>query len=266
MNPAQRSLRWGKGSGMVRKGMLALTILVLMSRMALAGEECIGEHFTAQVNGVSIYYEVAGEGKPVLLLHGYAGNHRLLGTEIRQLVEAGYQVIAPDSRGQGENAPLDEYHYDDMAEDMRQLIALLGLERPAVYGWSDGGIVALTLELAAPGTFSIMAISGANLNPGGIHFNVDDIDSLERSEIDPLDWMVMTEPDILPESLASIDIPVLVTAGSEDFVMREHTELIAQSLPDSTMIILEGESHESYIGDSEIMGNLLIDFLREHGY
>lgn len=251
---------------MFRKAMLAFVVLMLVGRMALAEEECIGEHFTAQVNGVPIYYEVAGEGRPILLIHGNNGAHQLLNTEIRQLVEAGYQVIAPDSRGQGANPPLDEYHYDDMVEDMRQLIELLGLERPAVYGWSDGGIIALMLEMADPGTFSIMAVSGVNINPGGIHFNINDMDSLVRSEIDPLKWLVMTEPDILPESLASIDIPVLITAGSEDSVMREHTELIAQSIPDSTLIILEGESHESYIGDSEIMGNLLIGFLEEHGY
>ena len=70
-------------------------------------ETCIGEHATVEVNGVSLYYEVAGEGKPVVLVHGNGGNHKAFHTEIQQLVDAGYQVYALDSRGQGENAPLD---------------------------------------------------------------------------------------------------------------------------------------------------------------
>ncbi|MCI7812931.1 MAG: alpha/beta fold hydrolase [Lachnospiraceae bacterium] len=69
---------------------------------------CIGDHYTIEVNGVSLYYEVAGEGKPVVLVHGNGGNHKVFHVEIQQLVDAGYQVYALDSRGQGENEPLDE--------------------------------------------------------------------------------------------------------------------------------------------------------------
>ena len=65
---------------------------------------------------------MAGEGKPDVLVHGNGGNHKVFHTESQQLVDAGYQVYALDSRGQGENAPLDEYHYDDMAEDVYQFI------------------------------------------------------------------------------------------------------------------------------------------------
>ena len=52
-------------------------------------ETCIGEHATVEVNGVSLYYEVAGEGKPVVLVHGNGGNHKVFHTEIQQLVDAG---------------------------------------------------------------------------------------------------------------------------------------------------------------------------------
>lgn len=228
---------------------------------------CIGEHHTIEVNGVSLYYEVAGEGKPVVLVHGNAGNHKVFHVEIQQLVDAGYQVYALDSRGQGENAPLEEYHYDDMAEDVYQFINTLELDKPAYYGWSDGGIIGLTLEIAHPDTLSLMAISGTNLNPEGADPDViAAIAEANEENPDPLNTLMLTEPNIDPEDLKNITIPVLVTAGSNDVIQKEHTELIADSLPNSELKIVEGEDHGSYIQDSEIMGNLLLDFLKEHNY
>ena len=56
-------------------------------------------------------------------------------------------------------------------------------------------------------------------------------------------------------------MPVLVTAGENDLILRSETERIAELIPDSTLIILEGENHGSYIADSETMGRLLIGFL-----
>lgn len=228
---------------------------------------CIGEHYTIEVNGVSLYYEVAGEGKPVVLVHGNGGNHKVFHVEIQQLVDAGYQVYALDSRGQGENEPLDEYHYDDMAEDVYQFITALGLDKPAYYGWSDGGIIGLTLEIAHPGTVSLLTISGTNLNPEGADPEIiAAIDAANKENPNPLNTLMLTEPDIDPADLENITVPVLVTAGSNDVILEEHTKLIADSLPNSELTILDGEDHGSYIQDSEIAGNLLIDFLQDHEY
>lgn len=228
---------------------------------------CIGEHATIEVNGVSLYYEVAGEGKPIVLVHGNGGNHKVFSVEIQQFVDAGYQVYALDSRGQGENEPLDEYHYEDMAEDVYQFITKLGLEKPAYYGWSDGGIIALELEIAHPNTLSLAAISGTNLNPEGADPEViAAIEEANEEDPNPLNTLMLTEPNIDPEDLTKIEIPVLVLAGSEDVILPEHTELIAEKLPNSELHIVEGEDHGSYIQDSDIAGNLVLDFLKEHDY
>ena len=253
--------------------LLALAMLFTAVALAEAAEEidpeanCVGEHDTIEVNGVSLYYAVAGEGKPVVLIHGNGGAHTVFTVEIKQLVDAGYKVYALDSRGQGANAPEEEYHYADLAEDTYQFINALGLEKPAYYGWSDGGIIGLTLELAHPGTVSLLAISGTNLSPEGADPDVIAWIQGDYDETgDPLEYLMLTEPNIDATDLASIDIPVLVTAGSEDVILAEETQRIADSLPNSELVILEGEGHETYIQDSEIMGELLIDFLKEHDY
>ena len=77
---------------------------------------------TAQVNGTSIFYAAEGAGKAVILLHGNGGSHNDLETTQRDLAQAGYMVYALDSRGQGANARLSEYHYKDMATDVYEFI------------------------------------------------------------------------------------------------------------------------------------------------
>lgn len=214
-----------------------------------------------QVNGVSLHYAVEGEGRPVVLVHGNAEDHNLFSTGIGQLVEAGYRVYAPDSRGHGANEPLQEYHFADMAEDMYQFIEAMGLEKPAFYGHSDGGIIGILLETSHPGTLGIMAMSGVNLRPEGIEPSfIEEYTQINEKEHDPLITLMLTEPHIDPASLKEIRIPVLVTAGENDLILPEETRLIASSLPDSELVIVEGADHGSYLVGSEIMGDLLIDF------
>ncbi len=217
------------------------------------------------VNGVCLHFAAAGEGRPVILVHGNGESHALFETEIGQLVKAGYRVYAPDSRGHGANEPLDEYHYADMAEDIFQFIRILGLRKPLYYGFSDGGIIGLQLEISHPGTLGMMAVSGANLSPEGCDpAFIREYTEINRKSPDPLITLMLTEPHIAPADLEKIEIPVLVTAGENDLILPEETRKIAEHLPASELVILDGEDHGSYIDHSEIMGNLLIDFFRRH--
>ncbi len=241
----------------------------LENRMSLAGhgagvpaDGCLGLHYTAQVNGVPIYYERAGQGKPIILLHENGGSHLSFATMIRQLAAGGYEVFAIDSRGQGVNPPLPEYHYSDMAEDVYNLILEWNLNSPFVYGWSDGGITGLLLCLNHPGCVRALAVSGINLYPEGLDSSFLTPLKLSNALLnDPLTQMILDEPMIDPENLSRLRIPVLLTAGENDIVRPEHTWMIASSIPDCRLKIVEGESHSSYIVDSQIMGSLLIDFL-----
>ncbi len=216
------------------------------------------------VNGVTLHYAAAGEGAPVILLHGNGEDHGIFSTEISRLAAAGYRVYAPDSRGHGANEPLPEYHYADMAEDIYGFIQALGLEKPALYGFSDGGIIGLLLETAHPGTLGALAVSGANLSPEGlIPSFIEEYTAANEADPDPLVTLMLTEPRIDPETLKSIRIPVLVTAGEHDLVLRSETQKIAAAIPGATLVILENEDHGSYIVGSGTMGKILVGFLRE---
>ena len=220
-----------------------------------------------EVNGLKLLYAVRGpkDGKPVVLLHGNGGSHKSMATQAKQLARAGYRVYSPDSRGQGANPPLDEYHYADMAEDFHQFIVKFGLVKPAVYGWSDGGINALLLDMAYPGTCSLMAISGANLYPEcGPGFEEFKAWILEQGT--PLVMMMLSEPDIDPASLAVIKCPSLITVGSKDLISVEHTKLISDNIPDAELVVFEGASHSSYIKKNPRLGHCMLDFMARRGY
>lgn len=219
----------------------------------------------AAVNGVILHYAVVGEGKPVILLHGNGETHDLFDVEIDQLQRAGYRVYAPDSRGHGANEQVTEYHYADMAEDIFQLICLLGLQKPALYGHSDGGIIGLLLELTHPGTLGLLAISGTNLSPEGLEPSfLAECAASHAQRPDPLLALMLTEPHIAPSELERMTIPVLVTAGSNDLIRPEETRRIAAHLPKGKLIVVEGADHGSYIQGSPVMGRLLIEFLGQY--
>ena len=219
------------------------------------------------VNGQRLLYAVRGpeNGKSVVLLHGNGGSHKSLATQAKQLARKGYRVYSPDSRGQGANPPLEEYHYADMAEDSYQFIKALGLEKPAVYGWSDGGILVLMLEMAHPGTCGLGAISGANLSPDcGPGFEEFQKWILEQGT--PLAMMMLKEPDINPADLSVIKCPMLVTVGDRDLISVEHTHLISDNIPGAELIVVPHATHSSFIKKNPRMGRLLLDFLHRNNY
>lgn len=227
----------------------------------------------AEVNGQRLFYAVEGpeDGTLVLLLHGNGGNHTKLETMHRQLAQAGYLVYGLDSRGQGANAELEEYHYADMAEDtyafvnyMRQQSAFKG--RPAVFGWSDGGIVALMCESMHPGTFSAMVVSGANISCHDYLAPNDYIDPNEEVDIDtlsPLERLMRVEPELTADDMSRIQCPTLVCAGENDIIRRDHTERIAREIPGAELYFVPGHDHGSHIKYNPLMGEIVLDFLHK---
>ena len=75
--------------------------------------------------------------------------------------------------------------------------------------------------------------------------------------------LMMTEPDITREQLASIKSPTLVLAGSEDVIDETDTRYIAETIPGAALRILPGEDHDSYIVGSTKVAELILEYCRE---
>lgn len=105
---------------------------------------------TIRVNDISMYYELHGEGEPLVLISGLASDSTLFRTVIPQLAVR-YQVIAFDNRGVGRTEKPDiPYSIDMMAEDTAGLLSALGIGRANVLGISMGGRIAVALALRHP--------------------------------------------------------------------------------------------------------------------
>lgn len=212
------------------------------------------------VNNVNLYYEVAGSGAPLVMVHGNGETHAIFDKALPLLAEH-FTCYLLDSRGHGQSQPVTEYHYEDMAEDVFQFIQALHLEHVTYYGFSDGGIIGLLLAGKHPKLLEKMIISGANTRPDAVVkrivrlFKV--INFLHKN---PLFELMLTEPHITKEQLQAIETPTLVLAGSKDLVLEEDTRFIAESIPNATLRILPGESHTSYIVHKEKIAELILDY------
>ena len=248
----------------MRNVLIAAIILVAVSCQSKCKYESYTD--TIVVNGTSIFYAAEGAGRPVILLHGNGGSHNDLETTQRGLAQAGYMVYALDSRGQGANAPLPEYHYKDMASDVYEFIKVKGLEKPAVFGFSDGGIIALQLEVMYPGTLGAIATGGANIFVKGALVPEFENGFLAQPSDNPLVKMLQTEPTMTPQDMQVIQVPSLIMSGEHDLILADHTRLIGDNIPNAQVRIISGEDHGSYICNSPKLTALLLDFFKEIGY
>jgi pimeloyl-ACP methyl ester carboxylesterase len=113
-----------------------------------SGTKGLGHY--ADVNGINLYYETLGTGRPLILLHGGLGSGEMFGPNVSALAK-GRQVIAVDLQAHGRTADIDRPLSPElMAGDIAALITHLNLERPDLMGYSLGGGVALISALRYP--------------------------------------------------------------------------------------------------------------------
>ena len=113
------------------------------------------------VNGVGIEYQVTGQGRPVVLLHGFPDSGRLWRHQVTALAEAGFQVIVPDLRGYGlsdKPAEVEAYSLPLLAGDVMAVLADAGVERAHVVGHDWGAALAWAIASLAPGTVDHLAV------------------------------------------------------------------------------------------------------------
>lgn len=213
------------------------------------------------VNGIQLYYEKTGEGRPLIMVHGNGEDHTIF-NEAVEVLKKHFACYTVDSRGHGQSSPCMELHYSDMAQDMIAFMTELDLRDVAFYGFSDGGIVALLVAMGCNRVTNLI-VSGANITTKGtkLWFRMY-LKASSFRKYDPLIELMKNEPDIEPSQLSVIKVKTLVTAGSRDLIRESETRLIAESIPNARLMILKGESHGSYIVHSTKIADILIKELK----
>lgn len=238
---------------------------------------------TAKINNVDIYYEVYGEGEPLLLLHGGLGNGTYFRNQIPAFLAAGYQLIVMDSRGHGRSSFDDQpISYELMASDVLGLMDHLGIEKASIVGWSDGGIIGLEIAITHPERLNKVVAYGANFDPTGVRLDIGSSDRfnayIEAAYEDylklspaPDRWdeflanisnMWATEPNYTEDQLKAITVPFLILDGqTEEAIDLNQTKLMALLIPGAELVLLPGTGHFAMFEQPELFNQTVLDYL-----
>jgi len=179
----------------------------------------------AEVNGINLYYETHGSGRPLILLHGGLGSGEMFGPVLPLLAER-HQVVAVDLQGHGRTADIDRpIDIRLMAGDIAALIDHLRLATPDVVGYSLGGGVALQTAAKYPTKIRRLVMVSANIRTDAIYpemraqqgqVNAAAIEFMKDTPMYQLYQRVAPRPEDFPRLLAKIG-----AAMSKDFDFTE---------------------------------------------
>lgn len=255
-----------------------------------------------RVNGLDLYYEEHGQkqGQPLLLIHGGAVSGASWQPYLAAFAEH-FRVIMPDSRGHGKTLnPAGTLSYRLMADDMAAFTHELGLQKPLIYGYSDGGQIALEIGMHYPDLAQVLVIAGAyiKLSEGGREFarsimgeehslDVDtekferenpDLAGLLRPFHDPENWKTLLKQlkpvwnaplDYTPAELAHIVVPALVLLADRDgFIPVEEAVKMYRLLPTSELAIIPGSEHIDLVlspAKVALVQPIILEFFQRQG-
>jgi pimeloyl-ACP methyl ester carboxylesterase len=218
----------------------------------------------AAVNGLKMYYEIHGTGKPLVLLHGAFGF-----ATVYPALTQNRQVIAVELQGHGHTADIDRpLTCEQMADDTPALLKHLKIEKADFFGYSMGGIVALAVAIRHPDLVNRLAINGsyfgktqdawepaafkqftnlpANFAPKMLK------DPYDKVAPDPKQWPVLVAKvkklvtefkGFSRDDMKSIKAPVLITLGDHDGVRVEHVVEMFRLIPNSQLAVFPGSDH-----------------------
>ena len=221
----------------------------------------------AAVNGIKLYYEIYGDGPPLVVLHGNGGSISNAGSHYPDLIKK-YKVIAIDSRGQGRSGDTDQpLTYDQMAADVNALLDQLQIDSAFIWGQSDGAILCLVMAMEYPKKVKRVVAYAPNIQPDSsaiFGWAVTAVNrviakSKDKNEV-KLYTMMRDYPNIPFEKLRSITAPCLIMGGDRDVIRPEHLVKMFQNIPNSQLCILPGSTHGGAWEKKEAFLTMMNDF------
>lgn len=255
----------------------------------------VGKYVT--INGMKMYYEVSGEGDPLIVLHGAYMNIPSMGSIIPKLAET-HKVYAVELQGHGRTTDIDRpITYQNLADDVAAFMNAVGVEKADVFGYSMGAEAGLQLAIHHPEKVNrLIAASVAydlegwqpefkaaipqmtvemivNMpfaedyrklapNPDGFPALVEKLIALEK---EPMAW---------EEDVKKLKTPILIIAGDADVMTLEHSVSLfrllgggimgdmGEPLPVSRLAIMPATSHTAVITQPDMLHSFIEPFLK----
>ena len=233
----------------------------------------------AEVSGLRMYYEIHGEGRPMVLVHGAYMTVDAMGPILSGLAET-RRVIVPEMQGHGRTTDVADrpITYEGMADDVAALLRHLGVDEADTFGFSMGGGVALQLAMRHPGSVRRLVVASASYTSDGTQPELHEMtpsitpEMFAGSPIEASYREVAPNPDEFPvlvqklkaldmtpfdwggENVRGIGAPTMIVVGDSDAVRLEHAVEMFRllgggamgdlsGLPDSQLAVLPGTAH-----------------------
>ncbi len=258
----------------------------------------------ASIHGIKLHYESAGEGDPVLFIHGLGSSVLDWEYQIPAFAPS-YRAIAMDVRGHGRSEkPAGPYSVQQFASDAVELLRALDAAPAHVVGLSMGGMIAFQMGVDAPG--AVRSLTIINSGPEMILRTPEQRAAIEaRYEIvraqgmrplakaiaGPLfpkpeqsalrqrfeDHIAANEPTAYLDSLTAINgwsvserigaivCPVLIVASDQDYTPVEWKRLYASQIPKARVAVIEDSRHAAPLDQPELLNHLVLEFIRSSG-
>jgi pimeloyl-ACP methyl ester carboxylesterase len=251
----------------------------------------------APVNGLQLYYEVHGGGRPLVLLHG---NLSTIGVDFGGIIPSlaeRRQVIAVEQQAHGHTADIDRpLSIQNWTADTAALLRHLGVEQADVLGYSSGSAVAFQLALDHPELVGKLVLASFSYRLDGLHPGLlDNISELKPEHLagtpfeqdyarvapNPGDWPKLIQkitqmdaglPQWSADDLRGLTAPTMVVIGDSDIVRPEHSVEIFRllgggvigdlaGLPRSRLAVLPGTTHVTLVQRADWLSSMVGDFL-----
>jgi pimeloyl-ACP methyl ester carboxylesterase len=232
----------------------------------------------APIGDLNMYYEVHGQGRPVVLLHGAYQTAGTMGQLLPGLAET-YQVIVPEMQAHGRTADVDRpITYEQMADDTAGLVRHLEIENADFVGYSMGGAIALQVAIRHPQLVRRLVMASSGFATDSAHpealemFPSISPEMFAGSPIEEEYQRVAPNPDDFPnlvwklkeldttefswpeDDIRAISAPTLIVVGDSDVVTLEHAVTLFRlrgggvmgdlsGLPASRLAVLPGTTH-----------------------
>jgi pimeloyl-ACP methyl ester carboxylesterase len=251
----------------------------------------------APVNGLQMWYERHGEGRPLVLLHG---NLSTIGVDFGGIIPSlakGRQVIGVEQQAHGHTADIDRpLSIQQWADDTAALLGHLGIERADLFGYSSGSTVALQLAIEQPQLVGKLVLASASYRLDGLHPGLmDNIQGLKPEHLagtpfeqdyarvapNPGDWPKLIEkitrmdadlPEWTADDIRNLAAPTMLIIGDSDIVKPEHAVEMFRllgggvigdlaGLPRSRLAVLPGTTHVTLVQRADWLASMVGEFL-----
>ena len=206
---------------------------------------------TLPVEGGQLYYEVQGDGRPVILLHAGGMDAKMWDAQFDQLSRQ-FRVVRYDLRGFGRSSKPDRPFHP--VEDLRELMRHLGIKRAHLVGLSMGSGVALNFALEHPGMVEKLVLASMHGPPRNLP---------PQAQIAmPTGKPIFEEGKPVAERLKNVTTPTLLVVGEKDSSSREMAEQVVKLIPMARKVVIPDANHLPNSEQAELFNRELLTFLK----